>query len=58
MKIKQKLVSLENPDFKCKFCGSSNLWYYMDETFDGAYDRYNYHCHDCNKEWRVVDECD
>ena len=29
-----------------------------DETYDGAYDRYHYHCRTCGFRWSVVDETD
>lgn len=54
----EKPVAEENPDFKCRACKSGNLWYTKGETSDGAYDTFDYHCHDCGQKWRVVDETD
>lgn len=54
----ERSVAAENPKFKCKHCGSGDLWYTTGETYDGAYDTYNYHCHACTKQWRVVAETD
>lgn len=44
--------------WECKHCGAPRVWYTSDETWDGAYDRYHYHCHACGKRWTVVDETD
>ncbi len=54
----ERSVAAVNPSFKCKKCGSGDLWYTEGETFDGAYDVYNYHCHACAFKWRVVAETD
>ena len=54
-----RLVKTENPKFNCKKCHTNDqLYYYKDETYDGAYDRYNYECKACGHQWRVVDESD
>lgn len=42
----------------CKYCKVPDVWYTSDETFDGAYDRYHYHCHACGARWLVVAEFD
>jgi DNA-directed RNA polymerase subunit M/transcription elongation factor TFIIS len=46
-----------NP-WPCKSCGKGQVWFTTDETFDGAYDRYHYHCRACGKRWSVVSEVD
>jgi hypothetical protein len=42
----------------CKKCFQGNVWFTSDETFDGAYDRYHYHCRSCEFRWTVVHEVD
>lgn len=44
--------------WKCTWCLAPTVYFTTDETHDGAYDIYNYHCHSCGKRWRVVDEVD
>lgn len=44
--------------WECKHCKEPNVWYTSDETYDGAYDRYHYHCHSCGKQWTVVGDYD
>jgi len=45
-------------DWPCKFCKEPTVFFTSDETYDGAYDRYHYHCHSCEKIWTVVAEYD
>jgi hypothetical protein len=51
-------ADLRGYPWPCKYCGLLDIWYTTSETFDGAYDRYYYHCRDCDKRWTVVDETD
>lgn len=53
-KEKEKLAK----DWPCKYCGAKDVWYISGETWDGAYDTYDYHCHSCHKQWHVVVEID
>ena len=55
---KEQVIEEKANDWPCKQCGEKNVYFTSDETFDGAYDRYHYHCHSCGKRWTVVDECD
>lgn len=54
----EKSVAAEGYTFVCRSCKSHDLWYTKGETYDGAYDTYDYHCHACGYKWRVVDETD
>jgi DNA-directed RNA polymerase subunit M/transcription elongation factor TFIIS len=47
-----------SPIWPCKKCKAKTVWYTSDETYDGAYDRYHYHCHSCGFRWTVIDETD
>lgn len=58
MSSQERSVAAENPNFKCKKCGSGDVWYISGETFDGSYDTYDYHCHTCGYRWDVVTEID
>lgn len=40
----------ENPDFKCRSCGSNNIYYRAE---DDIYDDIEYECADCKKHWWV-----
>ena len=42
-----------NPNFKCRKCGSNDILYREVESFDGAYDDYNYVCQNCGHDWWV-----
>lgn len=55
---KERPTAAENPSFLCKKCLSNDVWYTTGETWDGAYDTYNYRCHSCGYRWRVVSEID
>jgi DNA-directed RNA polymerase subunit M/transcription elongation factor TFIIS len=48
----------EAKDWPCKHCGAKHVWFKSKETWDGANDVFDYHCHACGKEWRVyTDYC-
>jgi len=54
-------IPTKTPDgepWPCKYCKQPTVFHTTDETFDGAYDRYHYHCHSCGSRWTIVDECD
>lgn len=46
-----KKTKIENPDFKCRECGSDNVEYREIESSD--HDDIKYHCCGCNRYWYV-----
>jgi len=46
-----KPVKSEDPDFKCRECGSDDVWYIIWESSDGGHEDYKYACHNCNRTW-------
>lgn len=48
-----KPTKTENPDFKCRVCGSDDIYYRNWESSDGAYDDVQYECRGCKRKWWV-----
>lgn len=48
-----KPTKVDNPDFKCRKCGSDDIWYRNWESSDGAYDDVKYECRGCKRVWWV-----
>lgn len=48
-----KPTKAENPDFKCRKCGSDDIWYRKWESSDGAYDDVKYECRGCKRTWWI-----
>ena len=46
-----KPTKVENPDFKCRECGSNEIVYREWESSCGGYDDVRYHCNDCGRDW-------
>lgn len=46
-----KPTKVENPDFKCRKCGSDNIYYRIWDSSDGAHTDYKYECRECNRVW-------
>jgi hypothetical protein len=46
-----KPTKAENPVFKCRQCGSDDVWYRMWESSCGGYDDLNYECRGCKRSW-------
>ena len=42
-----------NPGYKCRECGSNNIWFRMWESGDGAYEDIKYECRECNHTWWI-----
>ena len=43
----------ENPAFKCRKCGSDDVWYRVWESSCGGYEDVHYECRSCKREWWV-----
>jgi len=41
----------ENPDFKCRKCGSNDILYRIVKSSDEAYEDINYKCQNCGRSW-------
>ena len=48
-----KPTAPEAPAFKCRSCGSGDVWYRRWASDCGGYDDTLYHCRACNREWWV-----
>ncbi len=48
-----KPTKAENPDFKCRICGSDDIWYTEWESSDGAFDDTHYECRGCKRDWWI-----
>lgn len=48
-----KPTKKENPTFKCRKCGSHEVFYRIKESYDGAHDDLNYKCDGCGRNWWV-----
>lgn len=48
-----KPTAPENPNFRCRKCGSNNIRYAIWESSDGAYEDKHYHCDECGNDWWV-----
>ena len=46
-----KPTKAENPDYKCRHCGSDDVWYLAWESSCGGYEDVHYECHTCKREW-------
>lgn len=44
-------TAAENPEYRCKACGSNEIKYRKVESSDGAYEDINYICMRCGREW-------
>lgn len=44
---------VDNPDFKCRICGSDEVRYRTWDSSDGAYTDYQYECKGCERTWWV-----
>lgn len=42
-----------NPDFKCRKCGSDDIWFREWESSCGGYDDIKYECRGCSRVWWV-----
>jgi DNA-directed RNA polymerase subunit M/transcription elongation factor TFIIS len=43
----------ENPDFRCRTCGSDDVWYRTWESDCGGYVDTKYRCRHCGRTWWV-----
>jgi len=41
----------EAPDYKCRKCGSDNIWYRTWESSCGGYEDTHYRCRGCDRRW-------
>lgn len=41
----------ENPDFKCRKCGSHDVVYRAWDSICGSWTDYQYHCKGCGRGW-------
>ena len=48
-----KPCAAENPAYRCRECGSSDVWYREWDSNDGAYTDHQYHCRSCGRKWWV-----
>lgn len=48
-----RLVKLEAPNFRCRHCGSDDVWYRDWESSCGSWDDTKYECRNCGKRWWV-----
>ena len=48
-----KPTKSENPDFKCRECGSREVWYRVWESSCGGHEDVNYECRGCRRTWWV-----
>ncbi len=39
--------------FRCRQCGSDDVYYRVWESDCGGYEDYQYHCHGCGRKWWV-----
>ena len=44
-----KPTRAENPEFKCRKCGSDDVWYRVWDSSDGAYEDAAYECRGCGR---------
>lgn len=42
-----------NPNFKCRACGSDDVWFREWESSCGGYEDMNYECRGCQRKWWV-----
>ena len=48
-----KPTRAENPDFKCRECGSDDVHYRIWESSCGGYEDVKYRCRGCGRTWWV-----
>lgn len=48
-----KPTKAENPDFKCRKCGSDDIWYRVWDSSCGGYEDTKYECRGCKRTWWV-----
>lgn len=48
-----KPTAAENAGFKCRDCGSNNVWYAKWDSSCGGWEDLKYHCRACGKVWWV-----
>lgn len=48
-----KPTKAENPSFKCRKCGSDDIWYKKWDSSCGGYEDVQYECHCCKRFWWV-----
>lgn len=46
-----KPTKSENPNFKCRKCGSDDVWYRKWEASDGGHEDILYKCLGCSRTW-------
>lgn len=46
-------TKLINPGFKCRECGSDDVWFRNWESADQAHEDTRYECRACNRVWWV-----
>lgn len=46
-----KPTKAENPDFKCRKCGSDDVWYRTWDSSCGGYTDLKYTCWGCDRTW-------
>ena len=52
-KMTWKPTKAENSTFKCRICGSDDVWYDVDKSDCGGFEDYHYHCKGCDRKWWV-----
>jgi len=48
-----KSVKAEDPKFKCRICGSDDIWYRTWESSCGGYEDAKYECRGCKLTWWI-----
>lgn len=48
-----KPTKATHPDFKCRVCGSNDIWYRNWESSCSGYDDKKYECRGCKRTWWV-----
>jgi DNA-directed RNA polymerase subunit M/transcription elongation factor TFIIS len=46
-----KPTRAENPRFKCRKCGSDDVWYRVWDSDDGGFEDVEYECRGCGRKW-------
>lgn len=46
-------VAAVAPLYRCRACGSGDVWYRQWESACGGHEDVNYHCRACNREWWI-----
>ncbi len=48
-----KPTKAENPEFKCRVCGSNDVWYSIWESSCGGFEDVHYECRACKRDWWI-----